>query len=187
MFYTEWQHKFHVNTSFFSRNLCSLKNYENHGTCRQAGRDVKWRKGQLGCASQLTETKDNRYWVIMLNCLYIGIWNFIYTQRVYIYIYIYISLYVLANNIYLLVENKRATWCHLLFLFHFLCALHVSDFNISIIRSLWLFCWICYILQHGYDANPTTPKHRHTSDQEQTTNVVIQQNVHKLLMMDTLM
>ena len=27
-------------------------------------------------------------------------------------------------------------------LFHFLCAQHVSDINISIIRSLWLCCWI---------------------------------------------
>ena len=27
-------------------------------------------------------------------------------------------------------------------LFHFLCAQHVSDLNISIIRSLRLFCWI---------------------------------------------
>jgi hypothetical protein len=27
-------------------------------------------------------------------------------------------------------------------LFHFLCAQHVSDINISIIGSLWLFCWI---------------------------------------------
>jgi len=27
-------------------------------------------------------------------------------------------------------------------LFHFLCAQHVSDINISIIKSLWLFCWI---------------------------------------------
>jgi len=27
-------------------------------------------------------------------------------------------------------------------LFHFLCAQHVSDINIPIIRSLWLFCWI---------------------------------------------
>jgi hypothetical protein len=44
-------------TFFFSRNSCSLKNYENHGTCLQAGRDVKWRKKQLFCASQLTEIK----------------------------------------------------------------------------------------------------------------------------------
>ena len=27
-------------------------------------------------------------------------------------------------------------------LFHFLCTQHVSDINISIIRSLWLCCWI---------------------------------------------
>ena len=27
-------------------------------------------------------------------------------------------------------------------LFHFLCAQHDSDINISIIRNLWLFCWI---------------------------------------------
>ena len=88
MFYAEWLHRFHVNRSFFSRNLCSLKNYENHGTCRQAGRDVNWRKIQLSCASKLIETKD-KHWVIMLNSLYLGIWNLIYTRRIYIYIYIY--------------------------------------------------------------------------------------------------
>jgi len=41
-----------------------------------------------------------------------------------------------------IVENKRPAWCHLIFLFHFLCAQHVSDINISIIRSLRLFCCI---------------------------------------------
>jgi len=41
-------------------------------------------------------------------------------------------------------------------LFHFLCAQHASDINISIIR-----------LQHGYHSNPTTPKLQHTSNQEQ--------------------
>jgi len=71
----------------------------------------------------------------------------------------------------------------------------------------------CFSLQHGYHSNPTTPKLQHTSNQEQcasacnmdttpiqphrnsnthwtennTTNVVIQQNSHKLLMMDILM
>ena len=44
-----------------------------------------------------------------------------------------------------------------------------------------------FSLQHGYHANPTTPKHQHTSNQEHTTNVVIQQNSRKLLMMDILM
>ena len=101
--------------------------------------------------------------------------------------------------------------------FHFLCAQHVSDINISIIRSLRLFCWITtlvvcswfdvywcfgvaglgwypcsrlrhhFSLQHGYHAKPNTPKHQHTSNQEHSTNVVIQQNSRKLLMMDILM
>ena len=31
-------------------------------------------------------------------------------------------------------------------LFHFLCAQHVSEINISIIRSLWLFCWITTLI-----------------------------------------
>ena len=84
-------------------------------------------------------------------------------------------------------DNRRTTWCHLLFLFHFLCAQHVSDFNISIIRSLWLFCWIFFSLQHIYHSKTTTSKHQHTSKQEHTTNVVIQQNSRKLLMMDIFM
>ena len=45
-------------------------------------------------------------------------------------------------------------------LFHFLCAQHVSDINISIIKSLQIFCWI--------------------------TTLVIQQNSCKLLMIDVL-
>ena len=102
----------------------------------------------------------------------------------------------------------------LAFLFHFLCAQHVSDINISISRSLRLFCWIttlvacsCFdvfwffgvdwvglvsVLQAEacyMDTTPTqsTPKHQQTSNQEHTTNVVIQQNSRKLLMMDILM
>jgi len=47
-------------------------------------------------------------------------------------------------------------------------------------------CW-CFSLQHGYHSNPTTPKHQHTSNQKHTTNVIIQQNSRKLLMMDILM
>jgi len=68
-------------------------------------------------------------------------------------------------------------------LFHFLCAQHVSDINISIIRSLRLFCWITTLVelflvrwypccrlkhnlffspQHGYYPKPTTPKLQHT-------------------------
>jgi len=51
-------------------------------------------------------------------------------------------------------------------LFHFLCAQHVSDINISIIRSLRLFCWITTLevlflvrcvfeFRCGYHSNPS--------------------------------
>ena len=76
----------------------------------------------------------------------------------------------------------KTNWMSLAILFHFLHAQHVSDINISIIRSLQLFCWITtlvvlflvwcvlefrcgwfgvvslFSLQHGYHSNPTTPK-----------------------------
>jgi len=95
-------------------------------------------------------------------------------------------------------------------LFHFLCAQHVSDTNIST-RSLRLFCWIttsvalfvgyCVLefrcgwvgvvsmLQGNTDTTPTQP-HRNTNThrtKNNTTDVVIQQNSRKLLMMDILM
>ena len=65
-------------------------------------------------------------------------------------------------------------------LFHFLCAQHVSDINISIIRS-FSAC--------NTDTTPTQP-HRNSNThrtKNNTTNVVIQQNSRKLLMMDILM
>jgi len=46
---------------------------------------------------------------------------------------------------------------------------------------------LCVNLLHGYHASPATPKLQHTSNQEHATNVVIQQNSRKLLMMDILM
>ena len=99
-------------------------------------------------------------------------------------------------------------------LFHFLCAQHVSDINISIIRSLRLFCWIttlvvlflvrCVlgvsvwlgwsgirvaswraVVLHLATRIPLQPNHTETKNN--TTNVVIQQNSRKLLMMDILM
>ena len=103
-------------------------------------------------------------------------------------------------------------------LFHFLCAQHVSDINISIIRSLRLFCWITTLVvlfmvrcvlefRCGWvgvvsefagwssaaawntDTTPTQP-HRNSNThrtKNSTTNVVIQQNSRKVLMMDILM
>jgi hypothetical protein len=40
------------------------------------------------------------------------------------------------------VEEQKTYLMSLAILFNFLCAQHVSDINISIIRSLRLFCWI---------------------------------------------
>jgi hypothetical protein len=87
-FYTERQHKFLVKYFIFVLEFILFKIYENHGTCWQSGRDIKWRKRELCCASQLIETKCI-YWVIMFNCLHLGIWNLVFTQRIYIYIHIY--------------------------------------------------------------------------------------------------
>jgi len=101
-------------------------------------------------------------------------------------------------------------------LFHFLCAQHVSDINISIISSLRLFCWITtlvvlflfrFVLEFrcgwfgvvsvlqveasacNTDTTPTQP-HRNSDThrtKNNTTIVVLQQNSRKLLMMDILM
>jgi len=99
-------------------------------------------------------------------------------------------------------------------LFHFSSAHHVSDINISIIRSLRLFCWITTLVVFFLvrcvlefwcgcvgvvsvwqaeschtDTTPTQP-HRNSNThrtKKNTTNVVVQQNSHKLLMMDILM
>jgi len=99
-------------------------------------------------------------------------------------------------------------------LFRFLCVQHVSDINISIIRSFWLFSWIttlvvlflvrCVLefrcgwfgvvsmLQAEACNMDTTPNQPHRNSnthrtKNNTTNVVIQLNSHKLLMMDILM
>ena len=88
------------------------------------------------------------------------------------------------------------------FFFHFLCAQHVSDINISIIRSLRLCCWIntsvflflvrcvleiwcswfwvVLVLQAGAQLSNT----QRTKNKK--TDVVIQQHSRKLLMMDIL-
>jgi len=100
-------------------------------------------------------------------------------------------------------------------LFHFLCAQHVSDINIYIIRNLPLFFWITTLVvlflvrcvlefRCGWvgvvsvlqaeaacntDTTPTQP-HRNSNThrtKNNTTNVSIQQNSRKLLMVDILM
>ena len=82
-------------------------------------------------------------------------------------------------------------------LFHFLHTQHVSDINISIIRSLQLCCWITTLVvlfsfrcvSNLTDTMQTQP-HQNSDTQRnknKTTNVVIQQHSRKLLMMDILM
>jgi len=102
-------------------------------------------------------------------------------------------------------------------LFHFLCAQHVSDINMSIIRRLRLFCWITTlvvlflvrrvlefrcgwvgvvsVLQAEVVLQPATRTLLKSSctistthnKPRTTTDVVIQQRSRKLLMMDILM
>ena len=84
-------------------------------------------------------------------------------------------------------------------LFHFFCAQHVSDINIPIIRSLRLFCWIttlvvlflvrCVLeIRCGWvGVVSVLQAEAQISNIQHTTNVVIQQNSRKLLMMDLLM
>ena len=99
-------------------------------------------------------------------------------------------------------------------LFHFLCAQHVSEFIISITRSLRLFCWITIsvvlflvrcvlefrcgwvgvvsVLQAEASNTDTTPTQPHRNSnthrtKNNTTDMVIQQNSRKLLVMDILM
>jgi len=111
--------------------------------------------------------------------------------------------------------EKKTNLMSLAILFHFFCAQHVSDINVSIIRNLRLFCWIttldvlflvrCVLeFRCGWfgvvsvlqaetacntDTTPTQP-HRNSNThrtKNNTSNVVIQQNNRKFLMMDTLM
>ena len=99
-------------------------------------------------------------------------------------------------------------------LFHFLCAQHVSDINISIVRSLRLCCWITtsvvlfsvrcvleiwcgsflvvFVLQAEACNTGTTQNQPHQISNTQrtenkTTDVAIQQHSRKLLMVDILM
>ena len=111
-------------------------------------------------------------------------------------------------------KNERPTWCHLLFYFTSYVDQHVSDINISIIRSLrlcwWIttsvvlfsvrcvleiWCgwfWVVFVLQAEACKTNTTQNQPHQISKTQrtenkTTNVVIQQQTRKLLMMDILM
>jgi len=72
-------------------------------------------------------------------------------------------------------------------LFHFLCGQHVSNINISIIRSLWLCCWITILVVLFLVRCVLEIQCGWVGITNSTTNVVIQQHSCKLLMMDILM
>jgi len=47
-----------------------------------------------------------------------------------------VTISIIVNNIIVIVEDYKTNFVPLAILFHFLCAQHVSDKNVSIIRSL---------------------------------------------------
>jgi len=52
------------------------------------------------------------------------------------------DLMFIGPCIIVIVEEQKTNFMSLAILFHFLCAQHVSDINMPIIRNLRLFCWI---------------------------------------------
>jgi hypothetical protein len=79
------------------------------------------------------------------------------------------NLMFIGPCIIVIVEERKTNLMSLAILFHVLCAQHVSDINISIIRRLRL------LLNY------------HIRSENKTTDVVIQQYSRNLLMMDILM
>ena len=76
------------------------------------------------------------------------------------------DLMFIGPCIIVIVEEWKTNLMSLAILFHFLSAQHVSDFNISIIRSLRLCCWIttsvvlfCKDGWFSVSANSNTPTH----------------------------
>ena len=97
-----------------------------------------------------------------------------------------------------IVEEWKTNLMSLAILFHFLCVQHVSDINISTIRSLRLGCWIttsvvlfsvlCVLeIWCGWFWVVLVLQASACKTENKTTDVVIQQHSRKLLMMDILM
>ena len=94
---------------------------------------------------EVRTVRRGQHWRVTQNCITVLLCRGRYYQ---FYIYMrrswnaWIYFIFIGPCINVIVENKRPTWCHLLFIFHFLCVQHASGINISITRSLRLFCWI---------------------------------------------
>jgi len=108
------------------------------------------------------------------------------------------NLMFIGPCIIVIVAEWKTNLMPLAILFHFLCAQHVSDINMSIIRSLRLFCWIATlvvlflvrcvleILCGWVGVVSVLQAETQRRNKNNTTNVMIRQNSRKLLMMDTL-
>ena len=70
---------------------------------------------------------------------------------------------------------------------HWLCVLVSMCVGVLVWLGWGGICVAGCSLPHRYHSNPATLKLQHTSKQEHTTNVVIQQKSRRLLMMDVLM
>ena len=79
-----------------------------------------------------------------------------------------LHLMFIGPCIIVIVEEWKTNLISLAILFHFLCAQHVSDINVSIIRSLRLCWWIttsvvlfsvrCVLEQNEHHLKPAAPK-----------------------------
>ena len=109
-----------------------------------------------------------------------------------------LNLMFIGPCIIVIVEEWKTDLMSLAILFHFLCAQHVSDINISIIRSLRLCCWIttsvvlfsvrCVLgIWCGWFWVVPELQAEAQRTENKTTDVVIHQHSRKLLMMDILM
>jgi hypothetical protein len=98
--------------------------------------------------------------------------------------YSHLYLMFIGPCIIVIVEEWKTSLMSLAILFPFLCAQHVSDINVSIIRSLRLCCWITtsgWSLQHGHHPNPAAPNLQHTTNREQNdrcSNSTAQSQAH---------
>jgi len=103
------------------------------------------------------------YWLYMC-CVFLN-------KLLYLSYYIQHGLILVINQlnaqimfigpcIIVIVEEWKINLMSLPILFHFLCARHVSDINISIIKRLRLFCWITTLVYCSWI--PLQPNHTET-------------------------
>jgi len=97
----------------------------------------KWKPGWSNA-----ESVFRIYCAILFTCFQKGIsYKWEITERKYYNTQFYVIIFSREVCMNWRIKDQLDVTCYFI-LFHFLCAQHVSDINISIIRSLRLFCWI---------------------------------------------